>query len=164
MTGATRYIATQIALAVLLVTVALTLAAWLAPLVALVATGIRCFTGSYRLPASSRPLKGIDLRIRNESAPVLLPEGIFNDISAGGTVHDSRVRHRPIIHSAAGGMAGGAVFGSYLKNPADSRPSLAPPMNSGPAVPPVVAIFAPRRRARGPALRPPPTLARWAAP
>jgi len=199
----TRYIATQIALSVLFITVALTLAVWLAQslhfidtivnsglplgftfqflamlipgllsvilpiavfisvlfvywklmndrelvamqsiglspiglarpalLVALVATGIGYFISLYLLPVSFRSFKDLELRIRNDFAQILLPEGIFNNISDGLTVYarrrdgsgvlqglivyDSRERDRPIVYTATRGMVSSTSAGPHL--------------------------------------------------
>jgi lipopolysaccharide export system permease protein len=99
-------------------------------IVAVFATGLAYVLSLYLLPASFRSFKDFELRIRNDYAQVLLPEGVFTTVSDGLTiyarqrgeggalhgliVYDSRQSGRPIIYTAVQGIVTTTASGPRL--------------------------------------------------
>lgn len=99
-------------------------------IVAVIATGIAYGLSLYLLPTSYRSFKDFQVRIRNDFAQVLLPEGVFTTVSDGLTiyarergdggalrgliVYDTREKGRPIIYTAVEGIVGVTATGPRL--------------------------------------------------
>jgi len=98
-------------------------------IVAVIATGLAYGLSLYLLPTSYRSFKDFQLRIRNDYAQVLLPEGVFTTVSDGLTiyarerdggalhgliVYDTRENGRPIIYTAVEGIVSVAATGPTL--------------------------------------------------
>ena len=94
-------------------------------MVAVIATGIAYGLSLYLLPTSYRSFKEFQIRIRNDFAQILLPEGVFSNVSDGLTiyarqrgdggvlqgliVYDGREAGRPIIYTAVEGIVSSIV-------------------------------------------------------
>ena len=99
-------------------------------IVAVIATGIGYGLSLYLLPTSYRSFKEFQVRIRNDFAQVLLPEGVFSNVSDGLTVYarergeggslrglivyDGRERDRPIVYTAVEGLVSSTAAGPRL--------------------------------------------------
>ena len=99
-------------------------------IVAVIATGVAYGLSLYLLPTSYRSFKDFQVRIRNDFAQVLLPEGVFTTVSDGLTiyarqrgdggalhgliVYDTRENGRPIIYTAVEGIVSVAATGPRL--------------------------------------------------
>src|SRR5436190_13598778 len=56
-------------------------------IVAVIATGVAYGLSTYLLPTSYRSFKDFQVRIRNDFAQILLPEGVFTNVSDGLTIY-----------------------------------------------------------------------------
>jgi lipopolysaccharide export system permease protein len=99
-------------------------------MVAVIATGIAYGLSLYLLPTSYRSFKEFQIRIRNDFAQILLPEGVFSNVSDGLTiyarqrgdggvlqgliVYDGREAGRPIIYTAVEGIVSSTATGPRL--------------------------------------------------
>jgi lipopolysaccharide export system permease protein len=99
-------------------------------LVAVVATGVGYMLSLYLLPTSYRSFKDFQVRIRNDFAQILLPEGVFSNVSDGLTVYarqrgeggvlhglivyDGRERDHPIVYTAVEGVVSTVAGGPRL--------------------------------------------------
>ena len=98
-------------------------------IVAVISTGLAYGLSLYLLPTSYRSFKDFQLRIRNDYAQVLLPEGVFTTVSDGLTiyarerdggalhgliVYDTRENGRPIIYTAVEGIVSVTATGPRL--------------------------------------------------
>jgi lipopolysaccharide export system permease protein len=99
-------------------------------MVAAIATGIAYGLSLYLLPTSYRSFKEFQIRIRNDFAQILLPEGVFSNVSDGLTiyarqrgdggvlqgliVYDGREAGRPIIYTAVEGIVSSTATGPRL--------------------------------------------------